>query len=175
MKRILAVLSVLILSLLLVAGCSGGANSNQPSGNNAGTESSYTVGRNDISKEALTKAESEVTKDGVYVTPAHVAAYLHKFNKLPSNFITKKEAQKLGWKNGKQTVSDAAPGKSIGGDYYGNYEQKLPEGRYHECDINYEGGKRGSERIVYDEDGDIYYSADHYNTFTQLYGEDDTK
>ena len=172
MKRLFAVLSVLILTLSLVAGCDSSFTDNQFSDNTAGTESGYTVGKNEISKEALAQAESEVEKGGVYTTPAYVAAYLHKFNKLPSNYITKKEAQKLGWKSDKKNVSDAAPGKSIGGDYYGNYEQKLPEGRYHECDINYESGSRGSERIVYDEDGDIYYTADHYNTFTQLYGED---
>lgn len=172
MKRLFAFLSVLLLTLSLAAGCGTVGTDIQESGGGSNTESTYTVGKKDVSKEALTQAESEIEKGGVYTTPAYVAAYLHKFNKLPSNYITKKEAQKLGWKDDKKNVSDAAPGKSIGGDYYGNYEQKLPEGRYHECDINYEGGNRGAERIVYDEDGDIYYTADHYNTFTQLYGED---
>ena len=127
--------------------------------------------KHDISDGALDIAEDTVTEDGVYTTPAMVAAYLHTFNKLPSNFITKKEAQQLGWDSSKNKLSDVAPGKSIGGDSFGNREGLLPKGKYRECDVNYEGGKRGGERIVFSSDcSDIYYTDDHYNSFTQLYG-----
>ncbi len=101
-----------------------------------------------------------------------MALYLHLYNELPSNFITKKEAKKLGWSGG--SLEDYAPGKSIGGDVFGNREGVLPDyGKYHECDIDTKGKKkRGAKRIVYSDDGRIYYTEDHYETFELLYGEE---
>ena len=91
-----------------------------------------------------------------------------KVRKLPGNFITKKDAQALGWNGG--SLEPYAPGKSIGGDRFGNYEGLLPDGRYKECDIDTKGKKsRGSKRIVFDDKGNIYYTGDHYESFTQLY------
>ncbi|MBQ7783510.1 MAG: ribonuclease, partial [Oscillospiraceae bacterium] len=63
---------------------------------------------------------------------------------------------------------EVAEGMSIGGDRFGNYEGILPEGDYTECDVNYSGGFRGSERLVFSDEG-IYYTNDHYASFTQLY------
>ena len=125
--------------------------------------------------ETVTESSVEklsVEKDGRYTTPEDVAEYIHTFSTLPSNFITKKEAQKLGWDNKKGNLWDVTDQMSIGGDYFGNYEGLLPEedGRkYTECDVNYEGGYRGSERIVFSNDGLIFYTNDHYKTFEQLY------
>ena len=125
--------------------------------------------------ETVTESSVEklsVEKDGRYTTPEDVAEYIHTFGTLPSNFITKKEAQKLGWDNKKGNLWDVTDQMSIGGDYFGNYEGLLPEedGRkYTECDVNYEGGYRGSERIVFSNDGLIFYTNDHYKTFEQLY------
>lgn len=110
-----------------------------------------------------------VEKDGSYTTPEDVAEYIHTFGTLPANFITKKEAQALGWDSSKGNLWDVAPGMSIGGDHFGNYEGLLPEGDYHECDVNYAGGYRGAERIIYDDDGSIWYTNDHYKSFEQLY------
>ncbi|MDE5753792.1 MAG: ribonuclease [Oscillospiraceae bacterium] len=110
-----------------------------------------------------------VEKDGSYTSPEDVAEYIHTFGTLPGNFITKKEAQALGWDSSKGNLQDVAPDKSIGGDYFGNYEELLPEGNYHECDVNYTGGYRGAERIIYGDDGSIYYTNDHYQSFEQLY------
>lgn len=108
-------------------------------------------------------------KDGSYTSPEDVAEYIHTFGTLPDNFITKKEAQALGWVSSEGNLWDVAPGKSIGGDYFGNREGLLPEGSYHECDVNYAGGFRGSERLIYGEDGSIWYTGDHYASFEQLY------
>lgn len=116
--------------------------------------------------ETTVKAVSGVEKDGSYTSPEDVAEYIHTFGTLPGNFITKKELKKLGWSGG--DVYRYADGKSIGGDRYGNYEGLLPDGSYKECDVNYSGGKRGAERLVFSDDA-IYYTDDHYNTFTQLY------
>lgn len=66
-------------------------------------------------------------------------------------------------------LDKAAPGKSLGGTYFGNYEGILPEGNYLECDVNYSGGIRNSERLIYSDDGRIYYTNDHYRHFEQLY------
>ena len=114
----------------------------------------------------------KVDKNGTYTSKEEVAAYIHQYGKLPSNFITKKKAQSLGWNSREGNLDEVAPGKSIGGDYFGNYEGKLPEknGRtYRECDIDYHGGFRGGKRIIYSDDGLIYYTEDHYQTFEQLY------
>lgn len=122
--------------------------------------------------EAPDSGTPAVTEDGSYTTRDEVALYLHTFGRLPGNYITKKEAQKLGWDNKKGNLWEVAPGKSIGGSHFGNYEKLLPEkkGRkYYECDINYEGEYRGAERIIYSDDGLIFYTGDHYKTFEQLY------
>ena len=103
-----------------------------------------------------------------------MVSYLVTYDTLPDNFITKKEAKKLGWTGG--SLEPYAPGKCIGGDYFGNYEGILPDDygqTYHECDIDTLGeNKRGSKRIVYSDDGDIYYTEDHYETFTLVYDEE---
>ena len=103
-----------------------------------------------------------------------VALYLHTYGHLPDNFITKKEAQALGWEGG--SLEPYAPGMCIGGSSFGNFEGLLPEadGRsYQECDIDTLGAdSRGAKRLVYSNDGLIYYTDDHYESFTLLYGEE---
>ncbi|MBQ8396815.1 MAG: ribonuclease [Clostridia bacterium] len=118
-----------------------------------------------------TTAAPVIDRDGSYTSKEDVALYLKTYGELPSNFITKSEAQKLGWVSSKGNLHDVAPGKSIGGDKFGNYEGLLPKksGRqYYECDIDYTGGFRDSKRIVYSNDGLIYYTDDHYETFTEI-------
>lgn len=106
-----------------------------------------------------------------YSDKEHVAAYLKAYGELPPNYITKTEAQRLGWVASYGNLWEVAPGKSIGGDRYGNYENTLPAKfgrRYFECDIDYEGGFRGAKRIIYSNDGLVFYTADHYNTFEEI-------
>ncbi len=108
-------------------------------------------------------------EDGAYTTKEDVALYLYIYHRLPDNFMTKKEARELGWTGG--SLEPYASGMCIGGDYYGNYEEVLPEGTYHECDIDTLGmNSRGAKRIVYSEDWQIYYTEDHYESFELLYG-----
>ena len=115
-----------------------------------------------------------VSEDGVYTSKEDVALYLYTYGHLPSNFITKEEAQALGWPGG--SLEPYAPGKCIGGDRFGNYEGLLPkaDGRFYtECDIDTLGASsRGAKRIVFSNDGLIYYTEDHYESFTLLYGEE---
>lgn len=119
-------------------------------------------------------APEALDPNGVYTSKEDVALYIHQYGKLPANFITKKEAEKLGWPGG--SLEPYAPGKCIGGSRFGNYEGSLPEkeGRtYTECDIDTLGAKsRGAKRIVFSNDGLIYYTEDHYETFVLLYGEE---
>lgn len=110
--------------------------------------------------------ESSIAEDGSYTTKEDVALYIHTYGKLPQNFITKKQARELGWGGG--SLEPYAPGMCIGGDRFGNYEGLLPEGHsYTECDVNTLGASsRGAERIVFSSDGLIYYTGDHYASFT---------
>lgn len=112
------------------------------------------------------------TPAGPIIDPQAIADYLFANGCLPDNFITKEEAQDLGWDSYVNDVSDVAPGKSIGGDRFGNYENRLPKARgrqYYECDCYYVSGPRSAYRLIYSSDGLVYYTADHYRTFTQLF------
>lgn len=150
-KKILALLLTLVLSLGMFTAC-------------APTDSASSG-----------DSQPAIAEDGSYTSKDEVALYIHTYGHLPENYITKDEAYDLGWKS-KGTLDEVAPGMSIGGDYYGNYEGVLPDepGReYHECDIDYESGNRNGKRIVYSNDGNIYYTEDHYNSFEHLYGDDE--
>ena len=143
------ILAVLFLTIGLLCGC-GGADAT-----------------------AIVDAEqTTLAEDGSYTSPEDVAEYLHFYGHLPENFITKSEARDLGWDSQKGNLDKVAPGMSIGGDTFGNREGSLPKAdgrKYYECDVNYEGGYRGEERLVYSNDGLIFYTDDHYKSFEQLY------
>ncbi|MBR3098027.1 MAG: ribonuclease [Clostridia bacterium] len=110
--------------------------------------------------------------DGPIIDPQSIADYIFAHGCLPDNFMTKKEAQALGFDNYRVFLSDVAPGMSIGGDWFGNYEKLLPVEKgvvYHEADCYYTKGKRDKYRIVYSSNGRVWYSEDHYNSFTELF------
>ena len=98
-----------------------------------------------------------------------VSAHIRRTGSLPQNFITKKQAGELGWQGG--DLWRYARGKSIGGDRFGNFERRLPDkkGRiWRECDIEYRGGARGAKRLIFSNDGLIFYTADHYESFERV-------
>ena len=157
MKKKLAayILMLLMLCMTVFSGCGGGTEApvQEPD-----------AGQADAAEEEA------LDEDGWYYSTEDVALYLYTYGELPDNFITKKEAQSMGWDNKKGNLWEVADGMCIGGDYFGNKEGLLPEeDDYTECDVNYEGGFRGAERIVFSDDGDIYYTGDHYESFEQLY------
>jgi len=158
----------LLLSLLLSSCGKGGDASSAPASAPQDASSVSASSSQAPAQEAL------LPEDGSYTTKEDVALYLHQYGRLPGNFITKRDAQDLGWSGG--SLEPYAPGMCIGGDRFGNYERILPEaeGRsYRECDIGTLGAsKRGAERIVFSNDGLIYYTGDHYESFELLY--DDT-
>ena len=118
--------------------------------------------------------EVKIDENGHYTSKEDVALYIHTYNKLPENYIDKKSAKDMGWVASKGNLLKVCEGCSIGGDKFTNREGNLPkkQGRqYYECDIDYEGGTRNAKRIVFSNDGLIYYTDDHYKTFELLYGE----
>ncbi len=128
----------------------------------------------DAISEVSEESKVLIDAEGVYTSAEDVGLYIHTYGKLPGNFITKSEARALGWEGG--GLDRFAPGKCIGGDRFGNYEELLPEkkGRFYtECDIDTLGkSSRGAKRIVFSNDGLVYYTDDHYESFTLLYGEE---
>ena len=126
----------------------------------------------DSTVEAGENGSINVEESGNYTSKDDVALYIHTYGKLPLNYITKAKAQEMGWDPEKGNLSDVLPGMSIGGSAFGNYEGNLPRAtgrRYFECDIDYEGGYRGAKRLIYSNDGLVFYTEDHYKTFEQLY------
>ncbi len=126
------------------------------------------------SEDPYPEAAPELDEAGTYNSAEDVGLYLHLYGHLPDNYITKSEARDLGWTGG--SVERYAPGCAIGGDRFGNREGLLPskDGRtYYECDTGTIGeASRGAERIIFSNDGLIYYTEDHYESFTLLYGEE---
>lgn len=190
-RMVLVPLICIVLTLALICGCSGagrtGALSAEPQKEQEASEQDEESGSGDEEHyenddegdladedppgegQDAQKSGAQIDENGVYTTAEDVALYLHTYGHLPHNFMTKKEARSRGWSGG--ALEEYAPGMCIGGDRFGNYEGILPDGNYHECDINTLGKKRGPERLVYSDDGRIYYTSDHYETFTLLYGE----
>ena len=190
MRKIFALLLSLLLVVSVITGCGASKKTSTEGGTKVSTSVSTEKQKNgqqlDDSKKltaknttnansaANVKANSgklKISESAAYTDKEHVAAYINEFAKLPHNYITKNQAKKLGWQT-KGTLDKVAPGKSIGGDRYGNYEGLLPKknGRtWTECDIDYVKGNRNAKRIVFSNDGLIYYTGDHYKTFTKLY------
>lgn len=176
MPLLLAILMAILLRNPQEVNPGGNTGSSVEASTTASSEIAATIATSKTSVIAATEATSKeevLPEDGEYTSKDDVALYIHTYGKLPGNFITKKEAQKLGWPGG--SLESYAPGKSIGGDNFGNYEGLLPKkkGRkYYECDIDTKGkSKRGAKRIIFSNDGLVYYTKDHYESFELLYGD----
>lgn len=191
-KRIFAFVLALAWALMLAA-CGGpGADAPAPSAETPPSPSALVPEEPSRGPELEPPAETEraepqtpetqppeseapaVAEDGWYSSKEEVALYLHLYGHLPDNYVTKREAQDKGWSGG-SVERYTGEGTAIGGSRFGNYEGLLPEaeGRsYQECDIDTVGASsRGAKRIVYSNDGLIYYTGDHYESFELLYGE----
>ena len=162
----------ILLAVLLLAGYFffGGGDSPAPVSESAAPAAAVTAVPEAPAPETETQPES-LAEDGSYTTKEDLALYIHTYGHLPGNFVTKEEARAAGWEGG--GLDDVLPGMCIGGDRFGNREGLLPEatGRsWTECDVNTLHAKsRGAERIVFSNDGLIYYTGDHYDSFTLLY------
>ena len=164
-RNVLNILLVVVLGLALLCG-----KSTVETGI---SENEATV--MDMLTTVADETEPSISEDGTYTTKEEVSEYINLYGHLPSNFITKKEAKNLGWVSSEGNLNEVAPGMSIGGDYFGNYEGLLPEAEdrdYYECDIDFDGTYRNEKRIVFSNDGLVYYTEDHYESFELLYGEE---
>lgn len=127
-----------------------------------------------INQETYHEQTVNIEEDGWYSSKEEVVQYIEAYNELPDNYLTKQEAKDLGWDNNLGNLWEVAEGMSIGGDRFGNREKLLPDekGRiWYECDIDYQGGYRNGKRIVFSNDGLIYYTEDHYESFEVIVGE----
>ena len=173
-KKFFTLILSLIMTVCVITGCGASKKQEAPKPQTTATQTvkpQTTSTQTDKNVQTNT-GKIKIDKNAAYTDKDHVAAYINEFAKLPHNYITKNEAKKLGWQT-KGTLDKVAPGKSIGGDRYGNYEGRVPSksGRtWKECDIDYVKGNRNAKRIVFSNDGLIYYTGDHYQTFTKLYG-----
>ena len=162
----------ILLVVLLLAGYFffGGGENPAPVPENAEPAAAVTVAPEAPVPETEMQPES-IDEDGSYTTKEDLALYIHTYGHLPGNFVTKEEARAAGWEGG--GLDEVLPGMCIGGDRFGNREGLLPEatGRsWTECDVNtLHARSRGAERIVFSNDGLIYYTGDHYESFTLLY------
>ena len=128
-------------------------------------------GSSGSASQGSSSSAAAIDEDGEYTSPEDVALYIHTYGHLPSNYVSKTKAKKAGWVSNKGNLWDVLPGMSIGGSEFYNDEGQLPDapGRtWTECDVNYKGGYRGAERIVFSDDGLIFYTDDHYETFTEI-------
>lgn len=184
-----AIAALLAALLLLLASCglltdglnsaeSGGSQDSAPGEVNeyAGglpdnTAAQPDGGENDFQgEESSNKEDWKPAYNEYYYDVENVVLYLEAYDELPPNYITKEDANELGWTGG--SVENYMDGGAIGGDRFGNYEGLLPkaDGRvYTECDIDTDGyASRGSRRLVYSNDGLYFYTADHYESFTPV-------
>ena len=177
-KRLSTLLAVVLVVLLSVFGFNGNEKDLEPSPaplpevlEEYVAPEPETQPETEAQPQAPPETQALIDAKGYYTTKEDVALYIHTYGCLPENFMTKNEARKLGWEGG--GLEDYVPGMCIGGDRFGNYEGLLPEDReYTECDIDTMGkSSRGAKRIVFSDDGLIYYTEDHYESFELLYGE----
>jgi len=175
-------LTALLLALLLAVSSAfaGGSavsaknkkKKNTPTPRAAVTATATPTAKPTPTPDAPAVATPSPVPDGAIIDPQSIADYIFAHGCLPDNFVTKREAQDAGWDSSYNYLSDVLPGKSIGGSRFGNYEGKLPDApgrKWYECDCYYTRGKRNAYRVVYSSDGLVYYTGDHYNTFTQLF------
>lgn len=168
-RKILVLVLAAVLSVRVLGGCT--AFSASSSAGSASASASTSVSASSSERNQGAQGLS-VKEDGTYSDKDHVALYIHTYGKLPSNYISKTKATKAGWVAEKGNLWEVLPGKSIGGGPFYNDDGLLPEknGRtWKECDIDYQGGNRGAKRICFSNDGLVYYTPDHYKSFTRLY------
>ena len=170
-NKLTVLLVILLTAALLLTSCTASALETAKKKKNR-TTPTVTVAVTTAPAAVPTAVPEPTATPGPLDEAQRLADYIFEHGELPENFITKREAESLGWKTTYRYVSDLGPGTAIGGDYFGNYEQKLPvvKGRkYYEADCFYQKGPRNEYRIIYSTDGHVWYTEDHYETFTELF------
>ena len=136
--------------------------------------SNPTPGKNNSSSADIKSIYDAVEESGKYTTRDSVAAYLCKFDKLPSNYVSKNEGQQLYETKTGKTFEKwnfnpwTTIGVMIGGDSFSNDKSMLPQGSYHEADVDYSANNRGTKRLMYQGGCTIYYTANHYESYSEI-------
>ena len=168
-SRIAALLALIIALMASLCACAGNAGSES---GQVATKTATAPASIAASSHTAQATEANVKESGSYTDKESVALYIHLYGHLPGNYVSKTKARKAGWESEEGNLWDVLPGKSIGGSEFYNDEGELPDKkgrRWTECDIDYEGGYRNAKRIVFSNDGLVYYTDDHYRTFERLY------
>ncbi|MEW4369097.1 ribonuclease [Paenibacillus kandeliae] len=176
-KTLSSILFVIVAVIAVLFGANEwNGQSSTPSNeatSSATTSPSASSGTSSTASTSPSSTDSQTTKNCTIInTFDGVANYLRQHDgQLPCNYVTKKQAEQLGWESSKGNLATVAPGKSIGGDTFSNREGLLPKAsgrKWHEADINYTSGFRGADRILYSTDGLIYKTTDHYESFQSI-------
>ncbi len=96
--------------------------------------------------------------------------WIKYFGELPKYYVTKNEAKSSGWRQSK-SPENYIPDKMIMGGIYHNKNDHLPNapGRiWYEADINYYEGKRNGHRFLWSNDGLMFVTYNHYETFYEI-------
>ena len=94
---------------------------------------------------------------------------LRTANTLPPRYVTKDAASAHGWRGG--GLCTLWPGHVIGGDNFHNFGRALPPApvrTYREADLDSDCRGRGPKRLIFSNDGRIYVTVDHYNSFVPV-------
>ena len=156
----------MMLLLLLIAGAVFALTSCKTAGDIGGQDNNAVQSVEQSSGGTGDQQTDDIDENGEYTTSEDVAEYIHTYHKLPSNYVLEKDAGQYGWRSGE---CPADYGIMIGGMKFHNREKLLPKASYCECDVDYDGDGRGPRRLVYTKEGTVYYTEDHYESFTQLY------
>lgn len=168
--RIAVTLGIFIAAMLAFSLALAGCIETSPTSTTPASPAANSASESTDAHEAT--ADTTIDEDGSYTSKDEVALYIHTYGHLPGNFVSKTKARAAGWDSDAGNLAEVLPGKSIGGSRFYNDEGALPDAKgrtWTECDIDYTEGYRNAKRIVFSNDGLIYYTDDHYRTFEQLY------
>lgn len=177
MKKKLLQLITLLTAIFVLTGCGNSKTADTITSTAANVTTTTAVSTTTVSTTATkttkntntTTAATSIDENKNYYDVNSVILYYNQYKKLPPNYITKAEAEKLGWSGG--SVEKYKKDATIGGDRFGNLEKLLPTDKnikYIECDIDTHGAsQRGAKRLIISSDGHYYYTSDHYASFTE--------
>ncbi|AJI95287.1 ribonuclease family protein [Yersinia ruckeri] len=162
-KRLLGILAVALV--FIVAAIQGNERGSTPNNERIATKTNQHAGQSDADSHNQAGSIDQLTQHD------KVSKYIKQNNKLPDFYITKKQAREQGWNPKDGNLCQVLPGKAIGGDRFSNREGTLPKADkriWREADVNYQCGHRGTDRLLYSNDGQIYLTRDHYKHFVRM-------
>ncbi|MCQ2109479.1 MAG: hypothetical protein MJZ05_12045 [Fibrobacter sp.] len=126
------------------------------------------------SAASISIQKSDINPDGAYTTKMEVAKYICQYGHLPHNYVDKYTGKRMYEEKTGRYFSKwnfnplTTIGVMIGGDNFSNREGLLPSGYWSEADVDYYASNRGTNRLVYGSGCNIYYTRDHYKSFSKI-------